>query len=188
MFSTFRASTMVRYARRLGLFALFAVTRATADPVVPAMPPDSQAEAVAQVVMGILSYSRWPAAPDVVRLCVLGDTPYANVLLDGSTQLPGLAVRARRVAVNSPELSGACEAVYIGATRADERTWIFDRIAGRPVVNIIENDPECAVNSMFCLDIQAARVGFQVNLDSIARSGVRVHPSVLQLARRKPSP
>jgi hypothetical protein len=30
-------------------------------------------------------------------------------------------------------------------------------------------------------------VSFEVNLDSVARSGVRIHPSVLQLSRRKPA-
>ena len=29
------------------------------------------------------------------------------------------------------------------------------------------------------------QVSFEVNLDSVARSGVRIHPSVLQLSRRK---
>lgn len=179
---------MGRYAWRLGLLALFVLAHAKADPVLPTATPDRQADAVVQVVMGILSYSRWPVAPAPVRLCVVGNTAYANALLEGNTQLPGLTVRAGRVGVNSPALSNECEAVYIGATTANERQRIFERIAGRPVVNIVENDPECVVGSMFCLDIQATRVGFQVNLDSVARSGIRVHPSVLQLARRKPSP
>ena len=38
---------------------------------------------------------------------------------------------------------------------------------------------------MFCLDVRDAGVGFETNLDAVARSGVRVNPRVLQLARRK---
>jgi hypothetical protein len=38
---------------------------------------------------------------------------------------------------------------------------------------------------MFCLDITPQGVSFELNLDSMARSGVRVNPRVLGLARRK---
>jgi len=38
---------------------------------------------------------------------------------------------------------------------------------------------------VFCLNIRGARISFKVNLDSLARSGVRVNPSVLQLAGNK---
>ncbi|MCO2146029.1 YfiR family protein, partial [Pseudomonas aeruginosa] len=41
---------------------------------------------------------------------------------------------------------------------------------------------------MFCLNVGGPRITFEANLDSIARSGVRVHPSVLKLARRQATP
>jgi hypothetical protein len=37
---------------------------------------------------------------------------------------------------------------------------------------------------MFCLGISDEHVGFKVNLDAVARSGIRVHPNVLQLGKR----
>lgn len=41
------------------------------------------------------------------------------------------------------------------------------------------------VGSLFCLRVEDEQVSFEVNLDSVARSGVRIHPSVLQLSRRR---
>ncbi|MNN73616.1 hypothetical protein D3C81_1897490 [compost metagenome] len=61
-------------------------------------------------------------------------------------------------------------------------------LSGRPVLVIAEEDFECEVGSMFCLNIRENQVSFRVNLDTLARSGVHVHPSVLQLGRRKGSP
>lgn len=178
-----------RPARRLLLPLLLVLANTAAGQALPATAPQSkQAAAVAQVVLGILSYSRWPVEPETVRLCVLGATSYTDGLLDGGTQSSGLPVRARRMEIDSAELGAACEAVYIGATSQTDRQRIFDRIAGHAVVSISESDPDCAVGSMFCLDVRATQVGFKVNLDSVARSGVRIHPSVLQLARRKPLP
>jgi hypothetical protein len=41
---------------------------------------------------------------------------------------------------------------------------------------------------MFCLSTDANRVTFDMNLDSVARSGVRVSPKVLELARKRSTP
>jgi hypothetical protein len=178
-----------RHARRFWLPALLVVTHATAGTDLPSSPyVDDRAAAVGQVVMGILSYSRWPVRPNVIRLCVVGDPAYAAELLDGRAGLPGLAVQAGRAASNSATLAQDCDAVYLGGMDANTRQRVLRGIVGHPVVSIVEDDAECAVGSMFCLDAQPARVGFQVNLDSVARSGVRIHPSVLQLSRRRPSP
>jgi hypothetical protein len=178
-----------RHAWRLWLPLLLAVTKAGAAPSLPPhTAPTALSQVVAQVVMGILSYSRWPVPPQTVRLCVLGNTQYADELLAGDAPLPGLNVITRRVGVSADELSAACDAVYIGAMAAVDRARVLDRVTGRPIVSIIENDPDCAVGSMFCLNVRPPQVGFRVNLDSIARSGVRIHPSVLQLARPRPSP
>lgn len=138
--------------------------------------------------MGILSYARWPVQPDAIRLCVVGDPAYAGDLLDGRARLPALAVQARRAGADDPGLAQDCDAVYLGGLDESTRQQVLRGIVSHPVVSIVEDDVECAVGSMFCLDVQPDRVGFQVNLDSVARSGIRIHPSVLQLSRRRPSP
>jgi hypothetical protein len=51
------------------------------------------------------------------------------------------------------------------------------------VLTISEHNPSCTVGSMFCLNVDGERVTFEINLDAVARSGVRVHPNVLGLAR-----
>ena len=44
--------------------------------------PDQQALAVARMVSGIISYSRWPGDLAVVRICVMGNTRFADRLGD----------------------------------------------------------------------------------------------------------
>ncbi|HII3200232.1 TPA: YfiR family protein, partial [Enterobacter kobei] len=50
---------------------------------------------------------------------------------------------------------------------------------------ISEQNPECVIGSAFCLIIERGQVRFSVNLDALSRSGVRVNPDVLMLARNK---
>lgn len=146
---------------------------------------EQRAMAVTQVVLGILSYARWPVEPAQLRLCVVGPTQYTDDLIKGTTQATGREVTVRRLLLDNPALTSECDAVYVGKLTSDERSRLFGALVGRPVLSISEGGDQCTVGSLFCLRVSDDQVSFEVNLDSVARSGVRIHPSVLQLSRRR---
>jgi hypothetical protein len=143
-------------------------------------------DAVSQVVLGILSYARWPREQSPLNLCLVGPTEYADGLLR-LEQPPGdgQRIQVQRRAADDAGLGEQCQAVYLGVLSDSERQRVFAGLSGHAVLSIDEQDRQCSVGSMFCLDIRADQVSFAVNLDSVARSGVRVHPRVLDLARRR---
>ena len=146
---------------------------------------DGKSQSVAKTVMGILGYTRWPSEPETVQLCVVGPTEYVDALLKGG-QLPGArVVQVRRMRLEDAALLTQCHGVYAG--RLDDRAWqaLRQRLQGQPLLSISERQELCQTDCMFCLDVRDAGVGFETNLDAVARSGVRVNPRVLQLARRK---
>lgn len=151
--------------------------------------PDSMAEqraqAVTQVVLGILSYARWPVEPQRLRLCIIGPTQYTDDLVKGSTQASGRPVTVQRLLVDYPDIAHACDAVYIGKLSRDQRDPLFASLQGHPVLSISESGDQCTVGSLFCLRVADEQVTFEVNLDSVARSGLRIHPRVLQLSRSR---
>jgi hypothetical protein len=151
----------------------------------PGSMADQRAKSVTQVVLGILSYARWPVEPAQLRLCVVGPTEYTDDLVKGTTQATGRPVTVQRYLADNPSIVEACDAVYIGKLTSDERSRLFASLTERPVLSISESDDQCTVGSLFCLRVSDDQVSFEVNLDSVARSGVRIHPSVLQLSRRK---
>ncbi|TWC11361.1 MULTISPECIES: YfiR family protein [unclassified Pseudomonas] len=144
-----------------------------------------RAEAVTQVVLGILSYARWPIEPTELQLCIVGPTQYTDDLVKGTTQATGRTVNVRRLLADYPGIADECNAVYVGRLTADEHTQLFASLIGKPVLSISEGGDQCTVGSLFCLRVGDEQVAFEVNLDSVARSGVRIHPSVLQLSRRR---
>ncbi|HWT70209.1 MAG TPA: YfiR family protein [Pseudomonas sp.] len=146
---------------------------------------EQRARAVTEVVLGILSYARWPVEPAQLRLCVVGPTEYTDDLLKGTTQATGRPVTVQRLLADNPSIVDECDAAYIGKLTGEERSRLFASLTGRPVLSISESDDQCTVGSLFCLRVSDEQVSFDVNLDSVARSGVRIHPSVLQLSRRK---
>ena len=84
-------------------------------------------------------------------------------------------------------LGDECDVVYSGDITESERVILRNDLAGHPVLTISEHDPSCSDSNAFCLVVHGTVVSFSVNLDSIARSGVRVDPHVLLLGRQ-PSP
>ena len=173
--------------RRMLLVALLCVfaPHTFAQAPDPASLATHRAQAVTQVVLGILSYARWPVEPAQLRLCIVGPTQYTDDLIKGTTQATGRPVVVQRLLASHPDIVNACDAVYIGKLSADERSQLFTSLIGHPVLSISEGGDQCTVGSLFCLRVSDEQVSFEVNLDSVARSGVRIHPSVLQLSRRR---
>jgi hypothetical protein len=173
-----------KHALLVGLLWLL-TSVAVAQPQAPTGMAEQRAKSVTQVVLGILSYARWPVEPAQLRLCIVGPTEYTDDLVKGTTQATGRQVVVRRLLADNPAIVSECNAVYIGKLTADERSRLFAALIGHPVLSISEADDQCTVGSLFCLRVGDEQVSFEVNLDSVARSGVRIHPSVLQLSRRK---
>ena len=170
---------------RLSLYLLLLSTPSLAQSEVPLDQVDQRAKNVTQVVLGILSYARWPIEPDSLQLCVVGPTEYADDLLKGATQASGRALQVRRVLVTDPLLIQRCNALYLGKLSPEDRRDLFEQLSGQAVLSISEQADPCSVGSLFCLRVGQEHVSFEVTLDSVARSGVRIHPRVLQLSRRR---
>ncbi|AYQ41354.1 YfiR family protein [Burkholderia aenigmatica] len=158
---------------------------AATSPADPAMA--SHDTAVRQVVLGIISFTHWPTTPVRLHLCVTGRPDYARGLTD-TLQAGSTLLDVQRVRFDDPALGIACDVVYLGNLSADERARVRAAVAGHPVLTISEHDPSCTAGGMFCLNVDGERVSFDINLDAVARSGVRVHPNVLNLARRPGAP
>jgi len=160
------------------------------------------AQAVLRTAAGILSYTRWPQKAQAqqereLRLCVVGETEYADALLAASGHNLGQRrLRVARVALDDMAALQSCASLYIGKMALDAWRALLQQLAGQALLTISEQAELCRVGAMFCLHRPDAQetaagensgIGFEVNLDSVTRSGLRVNPRVLQLARNKPA-
>lgn len=164
---------------------LLATPRLAAHDLAPASAALPRPEAVARVVMALLGYARWPVERDTLRLCVDPVARYAGKLMEGGALSTGRLVAARQLDPMADNPAPDCDALYVGAMSAPRREKMTADLTGRPVLVIAEEDFECDAGSMFCLNIRERQVSFRVNLDALGRSGIHVHPGVLQLGRRK---
>lgn len=140
---------------------------------------------IVDTLRGILGYVRWPSDPNPIRVCVLGSNLSANKLLSA-----GLAdLGERKLTVLQPDsevgIAQRCDAIFVAANSPLPWRKVFEQINGQPVLTLCERSPACAAGSMFYLDISPQdHVQFEVDIDAVARSSVRVNPQVLRLGRR----
>ncbi|WP_162225091.1 YfiR family protein [Erythrobacter sp. SG61-1L] len=151
--------------------------------VVSTQQGDGGADAsTARIVRAILEYSRWPKGADPVRLCVIGTAQNADGL-DTITLPDGRRVVMRALASEAVDMPGRCDAFYLGAMDLGAMRQWTARARGAAIVTIAERDPQCRSEAMFCLVYRPGTVTFRLNIDAVARSGVRVDPRVLRMAK-----
>jgi hypothetical protein len=116
-------------------------------------------------------------------LCVFASSPYATAF----SQNAATSTAYKTVIVQNEQeaLTAQCNALYFGSESAEQQQQIVNRFQNQPLLTIAEQNAECIIGSAFCLQMNAQRVTFSVNLDALSRSGVRVNPDVLMLARNK---
>lgn len=156
-------------------------------PVTPASLPigeglAARSEGTARIVASILSYTRWPAMPAPLRLCVIGPVDHAGEL--GDLSLPqGNRIERRSVMPGSPGLGSTCDALYIGKLTLTTMRQVTASVRGQAVVTIAEADPDCSSQAMFCIVHMPRSLSFRMNLDAVSRSTVRIDPRVLRMSR-----
>lgn len=193
-FWRFRSICTVSQAVMLGVFVcaslgaddIYAEDRKGSD---AKMTHEATEASVVQTVWGILGYSRWPDHPGNLQLCIIGDTAYADALMHTPATTTGRHVDVRRIEHIGPGAAQGCHAIYAGAMPQKQwQQWIAQRPSEAGLLTINEKHDACPQDSIFCLDLSQKSVGFELNLDAMARSGVKVSPRVFGLSKRKEAP
>lgn len=143
---------------------------------------DGAADGVARLVAPILEYTRWPVEPGTVRLCVLGPASHAAKLTRLALS-PGRTAVRRDITADSAAIRASCDALYIGDLGLPALRAVTAGIRGSAIVTIAERDPDCRGETMFCMVFAPGRLSFMINIDAVSRSGVRIDPRVLRLAK-----
>lgn len=141
----------------------------------------------AELVSAILGYTAWPGRDRTsVVLCVSRSAPEAGAILaQAQQQRLRWPLVGRGIEADEPP-PAACDAIYFEGWQVQAQRQALRSLAGRPVLSIGPGSEFCSDGGLFCLAPGGAGLRFEVNLDAVARSGLRVHPQVLRLARPRP--
>lgn len=143
---------------------------------------DGPAIAAATIITGILSYSHWPRTSGAVQLCIVGTSALADQLSDRRL-VNDRPLQVRRLEPAAIPDAG-CDAIFSGRLPTSNRRAIVAYAADKPVVTLTDDDPQCRSGTMICLRRVRAGLTFDLNIDAVSRSQVRIDPRVLTLAQR----
>ena len=142
---------------------------------------DPYAGAVARTVRAVLEYSRWPQPRSQMILCVAGNAQHASQI--GNLRLSDGRQMVRRNVAAQPAALAGCDVVYIGSVPLPAQRQLTAAVRGRGVLTIAENDPGSSSEAMFALTYNPGGLSFRLNIDAVSRSGLRVDPRVLRVAK-----
>ena len=148
--------------------------------------PAANVDELADLVLGIVQYTRWPGAPEPITLCLSDNDAGATALAATFTAMtpPPLKIAMRRMEpALAAELFG-CQAVLFPDMPTAAQQGLLLRLNKRPILTLGRGENFCSYSGQICLLESAKGLRFRANLDAIAFSGLRLNPRMLQLGVR----
>jgi hypothetical protein len=144
-----------------GVILICCLTQAIAETQTTSLPKKD--EEVKQIVLGIMSYTRWVPPPIPVQLCIVGSTKHASLLehID-SNDAPNKIIVSKQNDL-APALSTQCDVIYFGDVPPNEQQRIIAARQNHPILVLSENNPSCELGSSFCLNLETSPITFTVN-------------------------
>lgn len=158
--------------------------QAQALPSLPQAVVAQSALATGAILQAIVSYTRWPQRPASLGLCISRSASDAQEIARQVQPLhDGRQLDVHLIEANQTPLPAQCQAVYLEGWQPEALRQLLRSLAHQPVLTLGRGPEFCSDGGMFCLESLDGRTRFEVNLDAVARSGLRVHPQVLRLAQ-----
>ena len=171
------------YLSTLG-FGLTPVAHAASGNASPISPEAGIQRAIAQRVLALIGYTRWPVAHDAYRICIVGNRQHTALLQEQGIEGQGGYRLLFRLYPEFEPPSDDCEVLYLGSMSRERGESILKLWQGKAVLTIGEEE-DCSGSLMFCLAVKGDNVGMLLNLDAVSRAGVKVNANVLKLFGRK---
>ena len=186
------ASVLRRFA---GLWsaAVLGVALVCASPSAAAQEPHAF-EVKAAFLANFAKFAEWPldmlAEGAPITSCVIGDSEVAGALERLVKRRSGVGHPVKVFRLKADVLSRgeestvrACHMLY--ASGIDAKLWpvLLGAIDGKPVFSVSDSDGFAERGGMAALYVEAKKMRFAINVDTMRRSGVRLSASLLSLAR-----
>lgn len=141
----------------------------------------------AALIYKIAKFVTWPADSTVkdsnnFGICLLGEADFGEVL----KSLEGRSVKGRTIVVNrftqSRSIDARCQIVFISASKRAFMEDIVRYLQGKPILTVSDEEDFARIGGMVQFKEQNNKVGFNINLKSADRAGIKISSQLLNLA------
>lgn len=139
-------------------------------------------------VFNVLNFVEWPAATlpagaSPLRIAVLAPSAQPEF----ASSLQGKVVRGHPLVVetfDSIDRIDAQHVLFVTSDLARQLRAALKQVSGRPVLTIVEQNPNDPPEAMVAIGVVQSRLAFSVNLDSADSVGLQLSPNLLKLAKQ----
>lgn len=147
--------------------------------------PPTEYEVKAAFIHNIARFVEWPVSPragDSLRLCIMGHSPLAETagLLAGK-KIDELVWEVQHVGFRG-SLQG-CHVLLIAASESDNLRSILKGIMGSAVLTVGDSGDYAERGVMVNFFTEENKVRFEINVDAVRRSRIKVSSQLQKLAR-----
>src|SRR5580704_3149841 len=133
-------------------------------------------------------FVEWPALTfktdkDPLRICVLGQNPFGNTLVDG---VGGKTVLGRPLVVNDVSDAGQgtdCQILFIGSSERKRLRLIFADLRMTGVLTVGETEGFATQGGIVNFKLEDGRVRLEINIEAASQAKLRISSKVLNLAQ-----
>jgi hypothetical protein len=169
------------------LLAVLALpVRAAAAPAPGPTPVASEYEVKAAFLYNFAKFVEWPSAKagDSFVVAVIGADPFGDVL---ERTVSGKAVQGRKLAtrrVTRPEELDGADIVFVSSSEGARLPQVLKRLEGLPILTVGDMDNFVGRGGMVGFRVHDDNVRFDIDLDQVGKSGLKMSSQLLRIARR----
>jgi hypothetical protein len=127
-------------------------------------------------------FVEWPSPVKEYRLCIYGSDPFGQSI----RTVEGMKVRGKTLEVRRPVSLrglGDCHVLFISSSERRRIRTILDAVKGMDLLTVGDTEGYAREGVMLNFYIEASRVKFEINLNSIRSSRIAVSSQLLKLGR-----
>lgn len=170
-------------SRRVALTLLLVATAIASAGAAP-----SEAELRAAFVYNFTKFIEWPggsfASPEApLRVCVVGEDA---AMTESVRLLEGRATQGRNiqtVTIGSGPAGAGCHVIYLASRRSSDAERLIDQTQGQAVLTVGDGGEFINRGGMIGLINVNGRLQFEVNLQAVNQSRLKLSSQLLRLAR-----
>jgi len=144
-------------------------------------------EVKAVFLYNFVKFVEWPDDKDtrtgrIVNICILGEDPFGNAfdfIQDETIDNRKLAVKRVRTHHHIDD----CQVLFISSSEKENITHILRTVKGSNILTVGDTDGFAQKGVIINFYIEQNKVRFEINLDSLRRSGLSVSSKVMHLAK-----
>jgi hypothetical protein len=139
-------------------------------------------------IYNFAKFVEWPALTfktdkDPLRICVLGQNPFGNALVDG---VGGKTVVGRSLVVTDISDAGQgadCQILFIGSSERKRLRSIFADLRMTGVLTVGETEGFATQGGIVNFKLEDGRVRLEINIEAAGQAKLRISSKVLSLAQ-----